>query len=64
MVKPQTNYTVDWLAESKSHFLGHTIVKIWPKKNLYTMWPNYHSFIVMGLIGQADLGIGIFSLRV
>ena len=32
----QTNYIVDWLAESESHFLGHTIGIMWPINNLYT----------------------------
>ena len=34
---PQTNYIVDWLAESACHFLGHTIVTIWPINNVYTI---------------------------
>ena len=32
----QTNYIVDWLAESESHFLGHTIGIMRPINNLYT----------------------------
>ena len=32
----KTNYIVDWLAESESHFLGHTIVAVWPINNVYT----------------------------
>ena len=32
----QTNYIVDWLAESESHFLGHSISIMWPINNLYT----------------------------
>ena len=27
---------VDWLAESGSHFLGHTIGIMWPINNVYT----------------------------
>ena len=35
--EPQTNYIVDWWAESESHVLGQTVITIWPMNNVYTI---------------------------
>ena len=36
---------IDWLTESKSHFIGYIIVIIWPIEMCARWWPNYRLFM-------------------